>query len=77
MYNIGDYVFAHIRGHLPWPAVINKIETKGNSNYYYVDFFKPKNEKGQCTSSKLFLFEAIKRNVQQKKLWKMRTFYKL
>lgn len=76
MFKVGDLVFAQIRGYLAWPAVINKVEPKGKTISYQVNFFGPKKEIGHCTSSKMFHFEdrdflqAIKeaeRDVKTKK----------
>lgn len=61
MYKVGDYVFAHLRGYSAWPAIIKEIENKGRTTCYYVNFFGPNKETGQCTANKLYLFEENKK----------------
>lgn len=37
LFNVGDFVFAYVRGHAPWPSVISEvIGSKAK-----VDFFFP------------------------------------
>lgn len=74
MFKVGDYVFAHIRGHTIWPATVNKLEIKGKTTYYSVDFFGPKKESGQCTASKLYLFEENKKKIATGKILEDNNF---
>lgn len=60
MFQVGDFVFAHIRGHPPWPAVINEIETVGKVTLFNVSFYGPEKGTGQCTKNKLYLYEEKK-----------------
>lgn len=74
MYGVGDHVFAHIRGHTPWPAIVSKVEIKGRITIFYVDFFGKKKEKGQCSSSKLYAFEENKKKFAVGKIMEDREF---
>lgn len=74
MYRVGDHVFAHIRGHTPWPAIVSKVEIKGRTTFFHVDFFGSKKEKGQCSSNKLYAFEGNKKKFAVGKIMEDRDF---
>lgn len=74
MYKVGDFVFAHIRGFAAWPAVVNKLEIKGKTTSYHVNFFGPKHETGQCTVNKLYHFEENRNKIATGKIMEDKDF---
>lgn len=56
-FKVGDYVFAKMRGHPPWPAKIKTIKEKPMGKSFielYDVYFFGTNERGTCTKNLIF-----------------------
>lgn len=56
LFKQGDLVFAKVRGHTSWPAVISSIEKKGNALVHTVNFFGS-DQIGFCKASEMVLYK--------------------
>lgn len=70
-FKIGDYVFAKMRGHPPWPAKIKTIKEKPMGKSFielYDVYFYGTSERGTCTKNLIFPYskEFKEKNMIQK-----------
>ncbi|KAG8305508.1 SUMO1 sentrin specific peptidase 8 [Homalodisca vitripennis] len=69
----GDLVIAKLKGHAPWPAVIENVEKKGNTFIFNVIFYGSK-EKGTCRLSELSSYTEQKHKIPQDKKQKNEVY---